>query len=76
MKTYGGVGIELHCLPSVLDEGEWSASRSARFTTRENNSGINWIGDWLGPRAGVDAVENIFTFLHMFMFHEYFHSVI
>jgi hypothetical protein len=32
--------------------GEWSASRSGRFTPRRG-----WIGGWVGPRAGLGAVE-------------------
>jgi hypothetical protein len=33
MKTYGGSGgIAPPCLTSVLDGGEWSASRLCRFT--------------------------------------------
>jgi hypothetical protein len=38
-----------------LDVGtslRWSASR-----TEENARSTHWIGDWLGPRAGVDDVE-------------------
>jgi hypothetical protein len=33
MKTYGGVGVYIHIfLTSALAGGEWSASRSGRFT--------------------------------------------
>jgi hypothetical protein len=39
-------------LTSALDGGEWSASRSCRFTPS-----TNWIGGWVGPRAGLDATE-------------------
>jgi hypothetical protein len=35
-------------LISVLDEGEWSASRSGRFTSRSRSR--------VSPRAGLDAV--------------------
>jgi hypothetical protein len=27
-----------------------------RFTFRESAPGIHWIGGWVGPRAGLDAV--------------------
>jgi hypothetical protein len=29
-----------------------------RFTPGERAPGIHWIGGWVGPRAGLDAVEN------------------
>jgi hypothetical protein len=36
MKTCGGLKVHLHSvLNSALDEGEWSASRPVRFTSRE-----------------------------------------
>jgi hypothetical protein len=38
MKTHGGVKVQLHAfLTSVLNGGEWSASRSCL------------PGDWMGP---------------------------
>jgi hypothetical protein len=40
-----------HSLTSTLDEGEWSASRTGRFTSRERAPGAHWIGGWVGPRA-------------------------
>jgi hypothetical protein len=33
---------------------EWSASRPCRFTPGERAPGTHWIGDWVGPRAGLD----------------------
>jgi hypothetical protein len=45
-----------HSLTSVLDGGEWTASRPRRFTSRERTPGIHWIGDCVGPRAVLDAV--------------------
>jgi hypothetical protein len=41
----------------ALDGGKWSASRSGRFTLRERAPGTHWIGDWVGPRAGLDTVK-------------------
>jgi hypothetical protein len=41
----------------TLDGGEWSASRAGRFTPRESESGIQWIGGWVGPRASLEEVE-------------------
>jgi len=40
----------------ALDGGEWSASCPGRFTPTERASCTHWIGDWVGPRAGLDAV--------------------
>jgi hypothetical protein len=57
MKAYGGVEVQLHAfLTSALDGGEWSASRSDRFTPRERAPGTHWIGGWVGPRAVLDTV--------------------
>jgi hypothetical protein len=58
MKTYVGVEVQLHAfLTSTLDEGEWSGSRSGRFTLRKSDLGSLCIGGWVGPRAGLDGVE-------------------
>jgi len=38
-------------LTSALEGGKWSALRPGRAP------GTNWIGGWVGPRAGLDAVE-------------------
>jgi hypothetical protein len=40
-----------HCLTSALDGGEWSVSRTGRFTSSERAPGTVWIGGWVGPRA-------------------------
>jgi hypothetical protein len=45
-----------HSLTSALDGGEWSASRSGRFTPRERAPGTHFIGGWVGPKAVLDAV--------------------
>jgi hypothetical protein len=42
MKTYGG---------------EWSASCSCHFTPGERLPSTHFIGGWVGPRAGLDAVK-------------------
>jgi hypothetical protein len=44
-------------LTSALDGSEWLASSTGRFTPRERASGTHWIEGWVGPRAGLDAVE-------------------
>jgi hypothetical protein len=45
-----------HSLTSALDGGEWSASRTGRFTPRERAPGTHWVGGWVGTRAVLDAV--------------------
>jgi len=39
---------------SAVDGGEWSASRSCRFTPGETAPGTHWLGGWVGLRAGLD----------------------
>jgi hypothetical protein len=56
-KTYWGMEIKLHAfLTSALAEDEWSTLRSGLFTPRETASGTHWIGGWVSPRTGMDAV--------------------
>jgi hypothetical protein len=45
MEAYWGSG---GIVPYILD--------LVRFTPRERDSGIHWIGDWVGHRAVLDAV--------------------
>jgi hypothetical protein len=57
MKSYWGVKVYLHAfLMLALDADELSASCPGRFTPREEAPGSHWIGGWVGPRAGLDAV--------------------
>jgi hypothetical protein len=44
-------------LDSALDEGEWSVSCPGFFTPEVGAPGIYWVGDWVGPRAGLDSVK-------------------
>jgi hypothetical protein len=46
----------MHSLTSALDGGEWSALHLGRFTPRERAPVTHWIGGWVGPRSGLDAV--------------------
>jgi hypothetical protein len=60
MKTYTGLDVQIHVfLISVLDEGEWSASRPGRFNIGERALGTHYIGGWLDPRTDLDDVEKI-----------------
>jgi hypothetical protein len=57
MKAYwrsGGIAATHSLTP--LDGGEWSSSLPGRFIPRERAPGTHWIGDWLGPRAILEAV--------------------
>jgi hypothetical protein len=53
----GNGGIARLFLTSVLDGGEWSTSIPGRFTPGERALGTHWIEGWMGPRAGVEAME-------------------
>jgi len=45
-------------ITSALDGGWWSTSRSGRFTPRER-PGTRFIGDWVGPRAGLNGFSRV-----------------
>jgi hypothetical protein len=50
----------------TLRGGAWSASRLGCFTLGKIVSGTYWIGEGVGPRAGLNAVqkrENLFPLL-------------
>ena len=59
IQVHRGSGGKLH---SFLNLGttwtEWSASHSDHFTAGERASGIHWIKSWIGPRPGLDILEN------------------
>jgi hypothetical protein len=44
-------------LLSALDKNEWSASGPCRFISVESAPGTYWIGGWVGPGTGLDAVK-------------------
>jgi hypothetical protein len=56
MKTCGGVEVKRHAsLTSEFNGGEWSASRSSRFTPGKV-ADTRRIGGRVGSRTGPDAV--------------------
>jgi hypothetical protein len=62
MKMYGGMALYLHAfLTSVLDEGEWSASRPGRFITGETAPRYPLDRRLDGPQSlsGRDGGKNI-----------------
>jgi hypothetical protein len=45
----------------ILDRGtkwKWSATRLGRFAAGEKAPSTHWIGGWVGPRAGLNALVN------------------
>jgi hypothetical protein len=44
-------------LTSAVDGGKWSALRPRRFIPGERALGIHWTERWMGPKAGLGAVE-------------------
>jgi hypothetical protein len=65
MKTYWWLEVQRHAfLTSVLQGGEWSASRPGRFTAGERALGIHWIGGWVGHGSGLDVVEKPGSLVH------------
>jgi hypothetical protein len=58
MKAYAGVDVYIHVfLTSELVGGEWSGSRPGHFTPGKEPPSTDCIGCWVGPRAGLNAVE-------------------
>jgi hypothetical protein len=44
-------------LTSTIGEVEWPVSRPGRFFPGERALGTHWIGRWVGPKAGLHAVQ-------------------
>jgi len=62
---YWGMEVQLQSfLKAALDGGEWSASRPCGFTPGVRALGTHWIGGWVSPRAGLDAVLKNFHYYH------------
>jgi hypothetical protein len=62
ITAYWGVKVQIHAfLPSALDGGEWLDSRPGRFSHGERAPATYWIGDWVGPRAGLDVIIYVIT---------------
>jgi hypothetical protein len=58
MKVYGGVDVWIHILFTfALVGGEWLASRPSAISPGKEPPRTHWIWGWMGPRAGLDAVE-------------------
>jgi hypothetical protein len=49
--------VYLHrVLTSTLDGAEWSTSRPGRFIPVIRAPDTHWIGGWVDPNAGLDAM--------------------
>jgi hypothetical protein len=60
MKMYWGwMYSATHSLTSELEGCEWSALRPGRFTPKDRAPDTYWIGVWVHPRSGLDAVERM-----------------
>jgi hypothetical protein len=53
----GSEGVAPLFFTSTLDGGEWSAARPDRFIPKERALCSQWIGGDMGPRVGLDAIE-------------------
>jgi hypothetical protein len=57
MKTYKGAGVLLHSfLTSAINGGEQLVSRPDRVSPGEKAPNSHWIGSWVTPRDGLDAM--------------------
>jgi hypothetical protein len=54
---WGGRGIPPPFLISALDGGEWSPSRTSRFTPRKTAPCAYYMGGWVGHKTGLDVME-------------------
>jgi hypothetical protein len=54
---WGSGGIAPSFWTLAVDRGEWSAACPSHFSSRERVPGTLWIGGWVGPISGLDAVE-------------------
>jgi hypothetical protein len=59
MKAHREVDVQIHVfLTSARVGGERSTSRLSRFTPGERVPGTHWREGGVGPRTGLDDVEN------------------
>jgi hypothetical protein len=60
MKAYRGVEVQIHVfLSSALDGDECSASHTGLCAPEERVPDFHWIGDRVGLRNRLDAVEKL-----------------
>jgi len=54
VQAYGGVEVKLHTLLALALRGQLYAL--AYLPPGKKAFGIHWLGDWVGPRAGLDML--------------------
>jgi hypothetical protein len=61
MRHMGGEEVQLLLILNIGSRWGWVVSTTPRprFTPRERTPGTNWVGGWVGPRAGLDAGARI-----------------
>jgi hypothetical protein len=52
-----GFAFFVYTILYLATRWEWSDSRLGRFIPGEIAPDTRWIGGWVGPRAGLDAVK-------------------
>jgi hypothetical protein len=58
MKMYGGVEAKIHAFITSGTEVSNKLHDSVALSWGERATGTQWIGDWVGFRANVNAVKN------------------
>jgi hypothetical protein len=56
MKTYGGTDVWIHVFLTSAQVGSGQLHAPATLPPGKRASGTHWIGEWIGPRAGLDDV--------------------
>jgi hypothetical protein len=55
---HGGAEVQFHAfLTSTINKTEWSASRSGPLYYHRKNPPTHCLGEWVGPRAGLDSLD-------------------
>jgi hypothetical protein len=58
MKAYGGVDVYIYVFFTSALVGLVLRFTPLPLYSLEKSLGTHWIGDWMGPRTGLDDVEN------------------
>lgn len=58
IKVYRACDSIAALLSTALSLREWSAKGRDRFTLKESIPGTHLLGDWVGPKIGLDILED------------------